>query len=557
MESEHEEEPNLQTLVNRLFGYGTVIDNSQEPDYINNGSTPVLYGEEVASGLWQAANPNQAVTVRQLFAFHNEQDLNNGQSPAATIFWFPQSNSSTLHPILQHAPGHSQSLLPPLINTTSTPASGSFNTTGVFGFNLDGESSVDSQNTADMTGFARSGHSVRFYPLRDSQGNLIPNTWLVAMDYQNGSFDNSDFQDNGYIVTNMRPVTQAPAPTNLQAVASGSQVNLSWNAVSDGSLQGYNVYSSTSPTGPFTKLNSSPVSGTTFTDNSPAGSTTYYQVSAVDSAGESEKADASTAVSSTTGGGGTGGNTGGSTDGPDLTLSPLTFHGKTSVVGKAASGPFRVTVTNNGNQTAKGTVRIDLYLSPTQDAVPSGATSLQHVMRAINLKAGKSVTLALPGFRYPSDVSAQDFVVAQLTDVKGITESNTSNNTGSTASAITIAPPFIDLQNLFTGSLPATFVSGKHSALVVPVINNGNVAAHGIATVTITASTSQSGSNGQTIATVKRAILAGPGKTQKINVHLLVPSLSSGNYFVVTDVELAGDTVASNNLAVSTGTFST
>ncbi|HSU66440.1 MAG TPA: hypothetical protein VLJ39_06195, partial [Tepidisphaeraceae bacterium] len=102
MSSEKEEEPNLQTIVNRMLGYTTVIDTAQQPDYPNNGSTVVPYGEEVLSGLWQAANPAQPVKALQLFAWHNEQDLNNGQSPAAVLGWFPQ-NSSNVTTILQHA----------------------------------------------------------------------------------------------------------------------------------------------------------------------------------------------------------------------------------------------------------------------------------------------------------------------------------------------------------------------------------------------------------------------------------------------------------------------
>ena len=202
-ESEHEEEPNTQTLVNRLLGYGTVIDNISQPQYPNNGSKAVLYGEEVTSGYWQAADPSQSVNVLQIFAFHNGVNEDDGQSPTAQIGWFTQGSGS-VNVLFAHAAGHSQSLLPPLINTTNTPAQGSFTTNTVFGINVDGESSVDSQNTTDINDFARSGHALRFYPLRDSDGNLIPNTWLLVMDYQNGSYDNSDFQDNGYIISNIR-----------------------------------------------------------------------------------------------------------------------------------------------------------------------------------------------------------------------------------------------------------------------------------------------------------------------------------------------------------------
>jgi hypothetical protein len=76
-----------------------------------------------------------------------------------------------------------------------------------------------------------------------------------------------------------------------------------------------------------------------------------------------------------------------------------------------------------------------------------------------------------------------------------------------------------------------------------------------MATITVTASTSQSGSGGTMLATLKRPVLLAPGKTEKLNLAFLVPTLSAGQYFVVTDVELPGDTQASNNIASSTSTF--
>ena len=64
-----------------------------------------------------------------------------------------------------------------------------------------------------------------------------PLVWLVVMDYENTEFDNSDFQDNIYLVSNMRPANQAPAPTDVRAVntTSGS-VNIQWAGVSDAGL---------------------------------------------------------------------------------------------------------------------------------------------------------------------------------------------------------------------------------------------------------------------------------------------------------------------------------
>ena len=46
------------------------------------------------------------------------------------------------------------------------------------------------------------GHHIRFYPLRDGNGNLVPNTYLLVIDY-NGV--NYDYNDNMYIISNIKP----------------------------------------------------------------------------------------------------------------------------------------------------------------------------------------------------------------------------------------------------------------------------------------------------------------------------------------------------------------
>jgi hypothetical protein len=554
-ESEHEEEPNLQTIVNRLFGYGTNISNTPLPQYPNSGSTVVPYGEEVMSGLWQAANPNQPVNVLQLASFHTQDDPNDPSNFLSQVTrWYPASNPNPPNPLFSQALREGQTLLPHIMGSTTAPAQGSFSPgTSAFGFNFDGEQSQDNLNTADIQTEGRSGHSVRFYPARDASGNLIPNTWIVAMDYQNAQFDNSDYQDGVWLVSNLRPATQAPAVTNLQASSSTGQVTLQWTAVQDASLQGYNVYRAESAGGTYTKLNSSPFNGTTYVDSSPAGSTEYYLVSAVDSAGESEKAATAVAVASSAAGGGGGGTTTPG-NGPDLTVTSVTGKLKSAIVGTTMSGPMRVTVANAGNQTAKGTIAIDLFLSTSPTGLSSGATSLRHVTRNINLKAGKATTVAVPGFKYPSNANGSYFVAAQVTDVKGITETDTTNNLGE-STAVTIAPPFVDLRNLFTGSLPATLTPGKRTTLRVPVVNEGNVAARGVATFTLTATTSAFTTSGTTLATIKRPIAIAPGKTARVNLSFLVPTLSPGTYFVVTNVSLASDANTANDTGVSTGTF--
>ncbi len=284
-QSENENEPGMATIANLIYGYGTNIGAAQ--GLPNNGSTPVYYGEEVASGYWNSADPTLPVSVRQLAVYHNEFDHTvTPMQPTSTIIgWYPQGSS--IRWLFQDQTGEAQSLLPHTSGSTTNPAAASFSPSGSFGWNIDGENSLDSANTSDIS-LGRSGHAMRFFPVRDGAGNLIPNTWLVTMDYEASSFENGDYQDNVYLVTNMRPAIQAPAPGGAQATGSKAGITVQWSPVSDSTLKGYNVYRSTSINGTYVKLNGSPLSGFSFVDaTAPAGVRSYYRITAVDNAGES------------------------------------------------------------------------------------------------------------------------------------------------------------------------------------------------------------------------------------------------------------------------------
>jgi hypothetical protein len=77
-------------------------------------------------------------------------------------------------------------------------------------------------------------------------------------------------------------------PSGLVAEVQGSSVVLSWQGATDangGAIAGYNVYRSTTPGGPYTKLNTALITGTGFTDTSAQTGTFYYVVRSVDSDG--------------------------------------------------------------------------------------------------------------------------------------------------------------------------------------------------------------------------------------------------------------------------------
>ena len=112
--------------------------------------------------------------------------------------------------------------------------------------------------------------------------------------------DNQVVRNNGYLVVYGLEPTPAGSPSpssNLTAVAnSSSQITLNWTNPSGNNQSSFNVYRSTSPTGfaeagnanPATGLIAQNVTDPDFTDTGLNPNTTYfYQVTAVNSAGES------------------------------------------------------------------------------------------------------------------------------------------------------------------------------------------------------------------------------------------------------------------------------
>ena len=105
----------------------------------------------------------------------------------------------------------------------------------------------------------------------------------MAMDYTGISYSNYDYQDNIYIVSNIKPTSPPRAPGGLVAGGTSNGISLSWTANSEGNVAGYRVYSSASANGTYTLLNTTLLTSPTYLDiNAPAGTTTFYRVSAVD-----------------------------------------------------------------------------------------------------------------------------------------------------------------------------------------------------------------------------------------------------------------------------------
>jgi hypothetical protein len=126
--------------------------------------------------------------------------FNKGSTTQTTIFSTDPVDSQTLYPRL----------------SGGGAAQGSFTIPGTqaFGFRIDNEWSDDTKNPQEHTGGGW-GHHVRFFPLRDTSGNLVPDTYIMVMDY-NGV--NYDYNDNMFLISNIRPETGGASTSSLASM---------------------------------------------------------------------------------------------------------------------------------------------------------------------------------------------------------------------------------------------------------------------------------------------------------------------------------------------------
>lgn len=197
--SENGQEPTLSELIRSVFGYQTTLVNAGQQ--LNQQGLVTAVGEEVLSPYWERVDTTKPVSVTQLDAFHT-------QGNTATLQWFKQGATSTAA-FLTHAGIDGQSVLPHLAGSTTALAKATFTpgaTSPVFGFRVDTEWSDPTLNdqTADHANGCTNpcGHHVRFWPVRDRAGVLIPDTYFLTMDY---SGINYDYNDNVYLISNIKP----------------------------------------------------------------------------------------------------------------------------------------------------------------------------------------------------------------------------------------------------------------------------------------------------------------------------------------------------------------
>ncbi|MGB7156696.1 MAG: choice-of-anchor D domain-containing protein [Tepidisphaeraceae bacterium] len=266
-------EPTLPQL-GQILGYGTVFVYGGQQ--LNTGGLNSRVGDEILSEYWKRADPAQPISVRQLAAFH---------TPGAqtTVRWHRKGSENATN-LFTHEEADGQSLFPRADGMTE-PAVATFAPgSSTFGFKIDDAWSDHTKNPQEVeTPEKNYGHSIRFYPVRDREGQLVRNQYIMVMDYFGVNYD---YNDNMYLITNVTPELLPPTPAGFNAYQNDSGVQLDWADNTNDDLLGYYVYRSNNGVGGFKRLNDEPLTDSEYLDTTITdGGKWYYRVLAVATGG--------------------------------------------------------------------------------------------------------------------------------------------------------------------------------------------------------------------------------------------------------------------------------
>ncbi len=188
------------------------------------GTDSTITGDEVIVSFFERANPAEEIYVRQLSAYHgccnqNEAIRYEDENPLTEI------GGSR---ILFHLGVDAQSILPrrdtaAFSGRFGRPAEGTFETNNFFSLTVLRDCTFPNLNPPTANDPDAQGEiGIRIWKLRNSDGEIVPNTFLLANDYLGTAFTNYDYNDNLYVITNVRPLNSTGYNSVL---ATGTETN--------------------------------------------------------------------------------------------------------------------------------------------------------------------------------------------------------------------------------------------------------------------------------------------------------------------------------------------
>ena len=193
---EGQDELQAQLIVDS-FGFKSVIGRIPAGSYFPAG-------EEIMNKYWSRADGSKPIYVRELAAFHGCC----GQADTLRIKEKAGPNHTLLASV-QHAGIDGQSYLPRKNNSGGLPAEIQLSPSTSNKFYLEVNTDFESCEPNDSAACSSANlHGLRIWPARDPQGKFIPNAYIFSMDFVGNSSVNYDYNDNVYLITNIKPEIQ-------------------------------------------------------------------------------------------------------------------------------------------------------------------------------------------------------------------------------------------------------------------------------------------------------------------------------------------------------------
>lgn len=241
---------------------------------------------------------------------------------------------------------------------------------------------------------------------------------------------------------------------------------------------------------------------------------------------------------------------------PDL-VAALATQPPAQLVAGGAKGKVKVRLTNRGPSPAAGAVAVALALSP-DEFLDREDPVVATVVKSIRLGTGKSKTVTVP-YALNATVPAGTYRLLARADAGGaVAERDETNNVAASAAPVTVAMPSVDLAGT-AGPTRVRHAGIGHVETTLTLRNDGNVPVSSPVTFTVFASTDDVlDSDDVQMAMVTRPLKLGAGKSRRLTLRRIVPSLSPGTYHMFVQVD-SNDAIAEsnedNNILAGAGTF--
>jgi hypothetical protein len=216
------------------------------------------------------------------------------------------------------------------------------------------------------------------------------------------------------------------------------------------------------------------------------------------------------------------------------------------VGGVKLKGNATVTVSAPAGKPINGPVTVTLYVSSAKSL--TNATKLLAVTQKLKLKAGAHKALRLKLSSFASALQGSYFLIAAA---KGPDRTTTAV----AGPSLTIAKPFVSILVSRLNGSPAAVAPHKDVTLSLTLQNTGNIPAAANPPLTVSLSTSSSGTAAQTVATTSlRGVKLKAGQSKAYRVKFVVPAgTTAGSYYLASSLSVSalGDPTAADGIAVS------